>query len=160
MCVYKLLCYSIYHHFFSQIRSQSRPSARIAWLGGRNKFWGAREVYFVWIREGHGGTRNYPSLDQMNKVRNKDSKEFSGRKRKFKRFFRPITGVLRKKKVFTEISRDFPAEIAKSSGFSGRMQVISKKQKVFIPKTSRYPVSVHKKHQCGARFALQKPQAC
>ena len=40
----------------------------------------------------------YPSLDQINKVRSKESKRYSGRNRKFKRFFRPKTGVLQKKK--------------------------------------------------------------
>ena len=36
------------------------PGARIAWLvgGGRNKFWGGTRSLFMWIREGHGGTRN------------------------------------------------------------------------------------------------------
>ena len=38
--------------------------------------------------------------------------------RKFKWFFLPKTGDLQKKKIFTEISRDFPAEIGISSGFS------------------------------------------
>ena len=38
---------------------------------------------------------------------------------KFKGIFRPKTGDLQKKKVFTEIARDFPAEIGNSSGFSG-----------------------------------------
>ena len=38
--------------------------------------------------------------------------------RKLKGIFRPKTGDLQKKKVFTEISRDFPAEIGISSGFS------------------------------------------
>ena len=65
----------------------------------------------------------------MNKVKSKDSKRFSGQNREFKRFFRPKTGDLQKKKVFIEIVRDFPAQIGNSSGFSGRKQVISKKKK-------------------------------
>ena len=64
----------------------------------------------------------------MNKVKTKDSKRFSGRKREFKQFFRPKTGVLQKKKVITEIVRDFPAEIGNSSSFSVRKQVVSKKK--------------------------------
>ena len=41
-----------------------------------------------------GGARElYPSLDQMNKVKTKDSKRFSGRNREFKQFFRPISGI-------------------------------------------------------------------
>ena len=89
----------------------------------------------------------YPSLDQMNKVRSKDSKGFFGRNRKFKRFFagdlqkqkrsspnlqgifRPKTGDLQKKeKVFSKFARDFSAEIRNSSGFSGRKWVISEKR--------------------------------
>ena len=65
----------------------------------------------------------------MNKVRRKDSKKFSCRNRKFKRFFRSKTGDLqKKKKIFSKIARDFPAEIGNSSGFSGRKQMISKKK--------------------------------
>ena len=106
--------------------------------GGINKFWGAREVYFVWIREGYRGTRNL-SQSGWNK---------QGEKQTVTEIFLPklqIQAVFpaenrwspkkTKKKVFTEIVRDFTAEIANSSGFSGRKQVISKK-KVFI----------HKKH--------------
>ena len=62
----------------------------------------------------------------MNKMRSKDSKGFSGRNRKFKRFFRPKTGDFQKKKVFSKFARAFPADIGNSSGFSGRKQVISK----------------------------------
>ena len=39
---------------------------------------------------------------------------------------RPKTGNLLKKKVFTEILRDFPAEIKNSNGFSVQKQMISK----------------------------------
>ena len=73
----------------------------------------------------------------MNKVRSKKSKGFSGRNRKFKRFFQPKPGDLqkkKKKKVFTKIARDFPAEIANSSGFSGRKQMFSRKKKGLHPK--------------------------
>ena len=46
-----------------------------------------------------GAREIYPSrLDQINKVRSKKSKGFSGQNRKFKRFFRPKTGDLQKKK--------------------------------------------------------------
>ena len=65
-----------------------------------------------------GAREIYPSLDEINKVRRKKSKGFSCR----------LTGDLQIKKVFTEITRDFPVEIANSSGFSGRKQVISKKR--------------------------------
>ena len=76
-----------------------------------------------------GAREIYPSLDEINKVRSKKSKGFSCQNRKLKRFFRQKTGDLQKNKVFTEIAKDFPAEIANSSGFSGRKQVISKKKR-------------------------------
>ena len=66
---------------------------------------------------GTGAREIYPNLDQVNKVRSKDSKGFSSRKQ-----------MISKKKVFTEIAKDFPLEIANSSSFSGRIQVISKKK--------------------------------
>ena len=52
--------------------------------------------------------------------------------RKFKRFFRPKSGDLQKKKkkmVFAKIQRDFSAEIQNSNVFSAQNQVISKKKK-------------------------------
>ena len=61
-------------------------------------------------------------------MRSKKSKGFSCRNRKFKQFFRPKAGDLQKKKVFTEIARDFTAEIGNSSSFSGQKQVISEKK--------------------------------
>ena len=61
-------------------------------------FGGAREVYLCEFKRGTGAREIYPSLDQMNKVKSKDSKGFSGRNREFKRFFRPKTGDLQKKK--------------------------------------------------------------
>ena len=63
----------------------------------------------------------------MNKVRSKDSKGFSGRNRKFKRFLQVISK--NRKKVFSKFARDFPAEIRNSSGFSGQKWVISKKKR-------------------------------
>ena len=80
------------------LESRIRPCARIAWLGGRNKFWGVREVYLCEVEKGTGAREIYPSLDQMNKVKTKDSKGFFGRNQKFKRFFRPKSGDLKKKK--------------------------------------------------------------
>ena len=69
--------------------------------GGRGaeiNFGGAREVYLCEFKKGTGAREIYPSLDQINKVRSKKSKGFSGRNRKFKRFFRPKTGDLQKKR--------------------------------------------------------------
>ena len=50
------------------------------------------------VERGTGAREIHPSLDEMNKVRSKKSKGFSGRNRKFRRFFRPKTGDLKKKK--------------------------------------------------------------
>ena len=58
----------------------------------------------------------------MNKVRSKDSKGFSSRNRKFKRFFRLKTCDLQKKK-----KKESLLQICK--GFSGRKRVISKNPK-------------------------------
>ena len=52
--------------------------------------------------------------------------------RKFKRFFRPKSGDLqkkKKKKVFAKIQSDFSAEIQNSDVFSAQNQVIFKKKK-------------------------------
>ena len=67
-----------------------------------------------------GAREIYPSLDQITKVRSKKSKGFSGRNRKFKRFFLPKTGDLQKKRsslklqgIFrpkSEIQTVFPAK--------------------------------------------------
>ena len=50
---------------------------------------------------------------------------FFGRNRKFKRFFRPKSGGLQKKKVFTKIETDFPPV----NVFFAQNQVVSKKKK-------------------------------
>ena len=70
-----------------------------------------------------GAREIYPSLDQINKVRSKTSKGFSGRNQMISK---------KKKKVFTEIARDFPAEIRILSGFSNTCS--PKKKKGFHPK--------------------------
>ena len=122
-------------------------------IGGHKKF------ICVNSRGARGHEKFIPARDQMNKVKTKDSKRFSG----LFCFFPAENRVIsKKKKISTEIVRDFPAKIGNSSGFSGRKQVISKTKKVFIPEMSWNPVSVHKKHennsgkhQFGPRFALQ-----
>ena len=56
----------------------------------------------------------------------------SRKNRKFKGFFRPKLGDLKKKKkkkVFAKIQSDFSAEIQNSNVFSAQNQVISKKKK-------------------------------
>ena len=98
--------------------------------GADINFEGAREVYLCEFERGTGAREIYPSLDQMNKLKNKDSEGFSGWNQKLKRFLWPKTVISPpQKKVFTEIVRNFPAEIGNSNGFSGRKQVISKKKK-------------------------------
>ena len=66
-----------------------------------------------------GAREIYSSLNKINKVKTKDSKGFSGRNRKFKRFFRPKRDDLRKEKGLHRFC----------GGFSGRRQVISKKNR-------------------------------
>ena len=58
-------------------------------MGGHEKF------ILCEFERGTGARKIHPSL---NKVRSKKSKGFSGRNRKFKRFFRPKTGDLQKKR--------------------------------------------------------------
>ena len=113
-----------------------------------------RSLFCVNSRGGTGAREIHPSLDEMNKVRSKKSKEFSGRNRKFKRFFRPKTGDLQKKRsslklqgIFrpkSQIQAVFPAEIANSSGFSGRKQVISKKKGLHSKNVTKSGVSPQK----------------
>ena len=88
--------------------------------GAEINFGGAREVYLVEFERGTGAREIYSSVDQMNKMKTKDSKGFSGRNRKFERFFRPKTGVppqkmslLKLQEIFrrkSEIQAFFPAE--------------------------------------------------
>ena len=55
----------------SKIFCKSRPGARIAWLGGKNKFWGAWEVYLCEFERGIGAPEIYYSVDQTSKVKTK-----------------------------------------------------------------------------------------
>ena len=87
--------------------------------GAKINLGGEREVYLCEFERGTGAREIYPSLDQMNNVKTKDSKGFSGRKQM----------ISKKKEVFTEIARDFLAEIGNSSSFSGRKHMISKKKR-------------------------------
>ena len=65
--------------------------------GSRKKILGGHEQFILSeFERGTGAREIYPSLNQLNEVRSKDSKGFSGRNRKFKRFFRPKTGDLQK----------------------------------------------------------------
>ena len=63
----------------------------------------------------------------------RNPKAFSSRKQKFKRFFRPETGDLKKKKkVFAEIHRLLQAESRNLNGFSGQKQQLFPPQKPAI----------------------------
>ena len=73
------------------------------------------------FERGTGAREIYPTLDQMNKVRSKNCKGFSGRNRKLKRFFRTKTGDLQKKGLHCNFK-----------GFSGRYR---KFKRFFRPKT-------------------------
>ena len=67
--------------------------------GGRKKILDGHEKFILIKFERSTGAREiYPSLDQINKVRSKTSKGFSGRNWKFKRFFRPKSDDLQKEK--------------------------------------------------------------
>ena len=46
--------------------------------GAEKNFGGAQEVYLCEFEKGTGAREIYPSLDQMNKMKTKDSKGFSG----------------------------------------------------------------------------------
>ena len=77
----------------------------------------------------------------MNKVRSKDSKGFSGRNRKFKRFFRPKT-VISKKKGLLQICK----------GFSGRNR---KFKRFFWPKAGDLQKKYKKKSSSQKRHEIR-----
>ena len=89
------------HAFFAltvhltQARRQDSVTGRV-----EIKFGGLEKYVLCEFERGTGAQEIYPSLDQINKVKRKDSKGFSAQNRKFKRFFRPKTGDLKKKKIF------------------------------------------------------------
>ena len=76
-----------------------------------------------------GAREIYPSLDEINKVRTKKPMGFSCRNRKFKRFFWPKTGDLKKKKssqpqktlIWTLICAPVAPSLLISSGHSPRL---------------------------------------
>ena len=76
------------------------PGARKRDWGGRNKFWGAREVYLRGFERGAGAREIYPSLDQMNKVKTKNSEGFPAEIRNSNVFSGQKLVISKKKKVF------------------------------------------------------------
>ena len=93
----------------------------------------------MWIREGHGGTRNLSQSGSNEQGEDhKDSTEFSGRNRESKR-----CGFSGRKQVISK-KKDLHWNC---KGFSGRNMNPSgdlQKKKVRFPKMSWNPVSVHK----------------
>ena len=101
--------------------------------GAEINFGGAGEVYFCEFERSTGAREIYPSLVQTNKVKTKFM-GFSGRKQVISK---------KKRKFFTEIQWDFPAEIRNLNGFSSRKQVISKKKGPY----PENPVSDHENYE-------------
>ena len=81
--------------------------------GAEINFGGAQEVYLCKFERDTGAREICPSLDQINKEKTKDSKEFSGRNREFKRFFRPKTGDLQKKRTSSQKCREIRCQSTK-----------------------------------------------
>ena len=81
--------------------------------GAEINFGGAREVYLCEFERGTGAQEIYPSLDQMNKVKIKDSKGFSHRNWELKRFFRPKTSDLQKKRFSSQKCHEIRCQSAK-----------------------------------------------
>ena len=120
---------------------RSRPGARIAWLGGRNKFWGGHENFILCeFERGTGARETYPGLVQMNLVRSKDWKRFSGRNRKFKRFFRPKTDDLQKKRSakYTNLGFDLHSSSPEPVNFFGAQSSLGGHKQSFGGARPRY----------------------
>ena len=98
--------------------------------GAEINFGRKREVYLCEFERGTGTREIYPSLDQMNKVKIKNSEGFFGRNQKFKQFFQPKTSDLQKKGLH-------PQNVMKFGVSPQKLQ-----------------------NQFGPRFALQLPRAC
>ena len=124
--------------------------------GGRNKYWGGTRSLFcvnsrgargrenfipVWIKWTRWGAKSrifrpkseiqavFLAKNRWSPKKKRSSLKLQGIFRPKSEIFRPKTGDLQKKKVFTEIAREFPAEIGNSSGFSGQKQVLSKQKR-------------------------------
>ena len=118
--------------------------------GAEINFGGARAVYFVWIREEHGGTRNLSQSGSSEQ----------GEKQRFKGIFRPKSQIQAlfpaenrwslKKKGLHWNCKGFYTRNRKFKQFFRPKTGDLQKIKVFIPKTSWNPLSVHKKTPIGA----------
>ena len=89
-----------------------------------------------------GAREIYPSLDQINKVRSKTSKGFSGRNWKFKRFFRPKSGDLHKEKKRSSLK------------LQGVFLPKSEFQAVFLAKTTCSPKKKKKRSSSQKRHKI------
>ena len=96
----------------------------------------------------------------MNKVKTKNSKEFSCQNRKCKRFFRPKTSDLQNKKRLHRNCKGFSGQNRKCKRFFRPKTGVSppSKKKVFLSKTSRNAMSVHKSTDLGLHLHSSSPE--
>ena len=144
-----------------------RPGARIAWLGGggggRNKFWGAREVYLCECKKGMGEREIYSSVDQGSNERGEDKNKKQKKSLQFKNFCRSSVhksgycltiletfhefvseDQIKKKGLQFKNFHKFCLSSQNSCDFS-RILMWRQQKKVFVPNFLRNPVWVHKK---------------
>ena len=151
----------------------ARNPARLTTLDCKEKFIAIRRVARIWKRGGgllKKSEKSAKNLDSnfhcswikitrfVRKVGQNFSESseihrkwdwFYGQNRKFKRFFRPITGDLKKKKkVFTKIETDFSAKIGYSNAFSDRITTSTSQL--------RHPISFGR--GCFQFFTKNRPQ--
>ena len=88
--------------------------------GAEINFGGLEKFILCEFERGTGARETFSSLDQMNKVRSKDSKGFSGPNRKFKRFFRAKTGDLQKKRSSSQKRHEIRCQSTKKHQFGPR----------------------------------------
>ena len=111
-------------------RPSARRGARIAWLGGGGaeiNFGGTRSL-FMWIRVGHGGTRN---LSQSESNEQGEDRKFRGifrLKSEIQTFF-PTENRWSKKKGFTGILRGFRPKSEIQTFFSAENRRSPKKKR-------------------------------
>ena len=90
---------------------QARHQDSVTGGGGRNKFWGGTRSYSCEFKRGTGAREIYPNLDQINKVKTKNSNGFSAENRwsqkKRKSSSLELRGIFRPK---SEIQTFIPAQ--------------------------------------------------
>ena len=98
----------------------------------------------------------------MNKVRSKDSKRFSGRNRKFKRFFRPNTGDLQKKRSSSQKRHEIRCQSTKNTNLGLDLHSSSPEPVNFFGAQSslgghNFRLGDHKQSFGGARPSMPPP---